>query len=600
VLPAFSRGIVGPQDEHQELTVSEPQSHTTQRQIQHQQNPSDGDGISSDADGQEHQENHRQEGSDSRRDDSDSLSDDGLEGELGDSQDESGPGAAAMVTDSYGRSRFIGGATNLMLIDAAQNPSPQTQKTATPGSAAAAATAGNMSSAVDEPVDEHGEAEIPLFVRGRMWPQLPWLPRPEQLTRPPQYVSDLLVGLFFDRMHYTLPVLFKPHFMTRYRRMLARGSGRADEDPEFLLIFFAVCACAHSMLPEGRESGLPGLEYFEKALLLSYASHGQVSIERIQCLALLAMCSAGWNTLTKSWSLAGQAVRDAVDIGLHLSSQRVRHMGTGTHLGADHTPSAVLQRQISRRLWWCVYSLDRVVSICLGRPFAVDDRDCACDLPWDLSDEDLQRQCRAQAQAQAHARSARSAADPPSVTSIDPPLPPPPSSPMTGFIAFARLCRIAGKIQRLGSPSSLLGLSASSGNNKARLLAARVVALDRDLREWLDNLPDSIRFSANQEINAAGPGSDPSLVMCVIIFMMHAGSLLNLYWCLLLSVRLMPPEGNEHSAGLEPKAAKDAVLECISAAHSAINAAELVRDLVPPSHALAICVHCLTLSGVAL
>lgn len=44
----------------------------------------------------------------------------------------------------------------------------------------------------------------------------------------------------------------------------------------------------------------------------------------------------------------------------------------------------------------------------------------------------------------------------------------------------------------------------------------------------------------------------------------------------------------------------DAVSQCVSAARSCINAAELVRDLVQPSHYLAICVHYLTLSGITL
>ena len=44
----------------------------------------------------------------------------------------------------------------------------------------------------------------------------------------------------------------------------------------------------------------------------------------------------------------------------------------------------------------------------------------------------------------------------------------------------------------------------------------------------------------------------------------------------------------------------EATSQCISAAKSCITAGKLVRDLVPPSHYLAIGVHCLTLSGVAL
>lgn len=44
----------------------------------------------------------------------------------------------------------------------------------------------------------------------------------------------------------------------------------------------------------------------------------------------------------------------------------------------------------------------------------------------------------------------------------------------------------------------------------------------------------------------------------------------------------------------------DAASHCLSAAKSCINAAELVRELVPPSHHLAFCVHYLTLSGLVL
>lgn len=44
----------------------------------------------------------------------------------------------------------------------------------------------------------------------------------------------------------------------------------------------------------------------------------------------------------------------------------------------------------------------------------------------------------------------------------------------------------------------------------------------------------------------------------------------------------------------------NATAQSINAARSCINAGELVRDVVPQSHYLAICVHYLTLSGVAL
>lgn len=166
------------------------------------------------------------------------------------------------------------------------------------------------------------DVELPLFTRGQVWPQLPYLPTPDQLSRPPQYVADLLVKLYFDQLHYTFPVVFKPHFKQRYRALYRNGSGGSDR--RFLLVFFAVCACASSLFPSTSNARFPGLEYYEKALLLYYASTGEASLEKVQCLALLAVCSAGWNTITQSWILAGQAVRASEDIGLHLSSRLVR------------------------------------------------------------------------------------------------------------------------------------------------------------------------------------------------------------------------------------------------------------------------------------
>lgn len=89
----------------------------------------------------------------------------------------------------------------------------------------------------------------------------------------------------------------------------------------FLSVFFAVCACASGLLPrEPGATGLVGIDYYQKALLLFWASSGEVFLEQAQCLGLLAVCSAGWNTVAQSWRLVGQAVRIAQDLGLHIAS----------------------------------------------------------------------------------------------------------------------------------------------------------------------------------------------------------------------------------------------------------------------------------------
>lgn len=163
--------------------------------------------------------------------------------------------------------------------------------------------------------------EFPFFTRGLTWPRLPGLAKPEQLAYPPRYVSDLLINLYFDQLHYTMPVIYKPHFMQRYSVLLAsRKTGNVDV--AFLSVFFAVCACASGLLPRepDQASIFTGLRYYESAISLHYASTGEGSIEQVQCLALLSMCTAGWNTLAQSWKFAGQAVRAAQDLGLHVCS----------------------------------------------------------------------------------------------------------------------------------------------------------------------------------------------------------------------------------------------------------------------------------------
>ena len=218
--------------------------------------------------------------------------------------------AGILVKDSYGNFRFIGGVTNTMLIEATQELSPNC--TTTPQ--------GPGTSETQDPKP----VELPFFIPGVVWPVLPFLPKPEQLPRPPQYIADLLVGLYFDRIHYTFPIVFKPHFLQRYRQAYrGSSSGAMGGDRKFLMVFFAICACTSSLLPAGSGNQLTGNEYYEKSLLLYYSSAGEASLERVQCLGLLALCTAGWNILAQSWMLAGQAVRAAMDIGLHLDTHLV-------------------------------------------------------------------------------------------------------------------------------------------------------------------------------------------------------------------------------------------------------------------------------------
>ena len=136
---------------------------------------------------------------------------------------------------------------------------------------------------------------------------------------------------------------------------------------------------------------------------------------------------------------------------------------------------------------------------------AVQERDCFCELPLDLSDEDLDRHCSSKGKSFVALGRRR---------------------PLTGFLCFARLCQLSGRIQQLGSPLRLRRPSSHNAEKTAKYLS-RVSAHHQALREWLNTLPDNVRFFSNNF--DATVAVDSSLVMSVLIAIVHAGSLLNLY-----------------------------------------------------------------------
>lgn len=93
------------------------------------------------------------------------------------------------------------------------------------------------------------------------------------------------------------------------------------------------------------------------------------------------------------------ATRLAVDLGLHYEDGRDVDAGLGEN---DHTASADWERHglhskergrreyvrdMRRRLWWCTYSLDRLVSVCVGRPFGISDQVITTEFPSPFDDK---------------------------------------------------------------------------------------------------------------------------------------------------------------------------------------------------------------------
>jgi len=133
----------------------------------------------------------------------------------------------------------------------------------------------------------------------------------------------------------------------------------------------------------------------------------------------------------------------------------------------------------------------------------VEDSDCNCEIPLDLDDDELELYCKEQPDLR-----------------IKPATP----SQLAGFIAFSNLCQISGKVIRAVNP--LRWQKGRRRSTTSRLSGKEKLfeSLDAELFEWLNTVPDSIRFSANS-VNY----DSPHLTMCVILYIVHAACVINLH-----------------------------------------------------------------------
>ncbi|KAI9149913.1 transcriptional regulatory protein [Paramyrothecium foliicola] len=105
-------------------------------------------------------------------------------------------------------------------------------------------------------------------------------------------------------------------------------------------------------------------------------------IHRIQALLLVCqyrMGSTSKNTTASVWHLIGLAARMCLEMGLHRATTYQRLQGDQTlGLGVScDVPSAKLKR----KCFWSLVALDRVTSIALGRPLAIQLEDIDVELP---------------------------------------------------------------------------------------------------------------------------------------------------------------------------------------------------------------------------
>jgi len=181
--------------------------------------------------------------------------------------------------------------------------------------------------------------------------------------------------------------------------------------------------------------GPPGFEYFTHALQFLPDIHEDGSILFIEVLSLVGYFMQNLNRRDAAFLYVGVALRMAISLALHQEVYDPR---------IDET-----QREHRRRIWWSVYSLDRILCAKSGNPITINDEDIGVKLPSPIS-------------------------------GIEPKI-----CPATTLLHYTELSRILGRIMK-----TIYRKTPKTGTT----LIASVQHIMTSLAAWYRDVPEALRF----------------------------------------------------------------------------------------------------------
>ncbi|KAK2063524.1 fungal-specific transcription factor [Colletotrichum caudatum] len=238
---------------------------------------------------------------------------------------------------------------------------------------------------------------------------------------PERDVGMRLVTLYFEHANPQIPILHRGEFMQMFDQAYTSPSGPQGPRELYMLNMVFAIGCGiilgEPVKPEGSGAGprnpaeasnfsqAQPEEYHASALVHLEACLGNSGggLEVLQAVLLLANFALLRPVPPGLWYIIGVAVRLAVDLGLHYEDgsdvetaildppgkvkEENGDTGEAKNAQSRERGRRLYIRDMRRRLWWCTYSLDRLVSTCVGRPFGISDQVITTEFPSLLDDQ---------------------------------------------------------------------------------------------------------------------------------------------------------------------------------------------------------------------
>ncbi|KAK5069803.1 hypothetical protein LTR64_008014 [Lithohypha guttulata] len=249
-------------------------------------------------------------------------------------------------------------------------------------------------------------------------------PQIKEAPFPNRELGERLATLYFEHANPQIPILHREEFSDMFEK--AYSVDASSRTPQQLYILNIVYAIGAGIIwgSSDNEGGTSGYstkrarldnqqaqpeEYHASAIVhlsaflsangASNEEGGGGDLEELQAVLLLAGFALLRPVAPGLWYIVGVAMRQAIDLGLHYEDgSGLNNVGPALQ-GFDDPSSARAQlvgkrqwiRDLRRRLWWCTYTFDRLVSTCVGRPFGITDQVITTEFPSALDDRYITR-----------------------------------------------------------------------------------------------------------------------------------------------------------------------------------------------------------------
>lgn len=188
---------------------------------------------------------------------------------------------------------------------------------------------------------------------------------------PPSDIMDDLYQAFFDKIHPSLPVLHRYHFMASLNKSI-------NQKPPVCLRYI-MWAHACQVIPQYKSSAeqfyLKSRKYLEQDEMRGLGE-SFVSVAHAQTWCLVGSFEFKNMYFPRAWMSCGRAARLSFLLGLNRVDRESLEVKQ-----ALPPPRDWIEKEERRRTFWLAYCEDRYASIGTGWPMSIDERDIHTNLP---------------------------------------------------------------------------------------------------------------------------------------------------------------------------------------------------------------------------